>query len=99
MLPKIPLPTGAVDVGGQTVIIRGLSRTEYLAVGRFGRDGFEDGEALILSAGTGVTVDEAKTWLNTTDPQTAGTVLDAIVALSGGIGSDGTNPKPDTSEP
>ena len=99
MLPKIPLPTGTVDVGDHTVIIRGLSRSEYQRVGLLGRANIHEAETVILSAGAGVSEEEAKTWLETTDPESAGIVLDAIYALSGGTGSDGKDPKSDTSEP
>ena len=97
-LPVIPLPTGEVTVDGNVIPIRGLSRTEYLTVGQMGRENVVEAEAVILSAGTGVTIEEARAWLAATESAPAQVVLDAITDLSGKE-RDGKVPQASTSEP
>jgi hypothetical protein len=94
-LPVKPLPTGEVEIEGQKVPIRGLSRREAIAVGQLGRDSIDAAEVLILTAGTGCTEAEATAWRDAVDMVTGSLLIDAIVGLSA-MESDGTSPKSPT---
>lgn len=43
----------------------------------------DSAETYILACGTGVTEAEAEAWRNSTDPETAGQLVDAIIYLTG----------------
>jgi hypothetical protein len=69
-------------VNGEDVTIRSLSRAEALHLQSFqGREA--DAEPFIVSKGASVSEDEAQKWLNSTDTETAGVLIDAILDLSG----------------
>jgi hypothetical protein len=81
-LPLDPLATGSVDIAGNEVPIRSLSRPEGIRLQTF--QGHEDdAEAYIVAASTGVTDDEARAWLAAVSIETGGRMVDAILQLSG----------------
>ena len=80
-LPSVPLATGSVEVGGSSVAIRSLSRTEVVSLGQL--DDLTAAEVLIVSKGTGVTEDEARAWLDSVSAETANALLRAIAVISG----------------
>ena len=89
-LPIIALPTSTVEVGGVPVPIRSLSRHEALHVHSFvGRE--DEAEDYIVACGTDVSVEEAAKWRNSTALDTAGTVVGAIMLISG-LTKAGTDP-------
>lgn len=82
-LPVIPLPTAEVEVDGQMVAVRGLSRAAAIRLStQFTEATADDAEVFVLAQGTGVTEEEARQWLGSTDVETAAIVLNKIVELS-----------------
>lgn len=82
MLPVSPLATGSVEVAGQPVAIRSLSRAETLTLRAFdGHTG--EAEAYVVSCGTGEALDDARAWLDQVDSATAALVVEAVLDLSG----------------
>ena len=81
-LPNVPLPTDTVDINGESVPIKSLSRDAVLRLSNMGDDA-GGAEIMMLSLGTGVTEAEAKAWRETTDAPTADKLLQAIARLSG----------------
>lgn len=83
-LPVKALPTATVMVEGTPVEVRGLSRTEALKLStQFTAATADEAEVFVVQHGTGVTEDEAREWLGSTDVDTAGLIIDKIVELSG----------------
>lgn len=78
-LPKTSLPTQVVQVAGQDVQIRGMSRAE---VHKIGTD-LEAAEAVVISFACDVTVEEAQAWLGSTSADDAQVLIEAVIALSG----------------
>jgi hypothetical protein len=90
-LPVLTLATGSVEVGGQPVAITSLSRSASVELGVIvAADG--DGEAFIVSKGTGVSVEEASAWLDTVDNQAATDLIRAILQISALVDRDSPNP-------
>jgi hypothetical protein len=86
-LPSIPLPADTVEIDGNTIDIKSLSRSAVLQLAKFqGADGVNDADALedfILAHGVGISLEDAHEWRSNTDPQIAGQVVEAILELSG----------------
>lgn len=83
-LPAVPLPTDKVDVAGEQVEVRGLSRLEVARLGTgvyAGKN--DDAEVFVLSRGANISEDEARAWLGAVHADVAGPVLDRICELSG----------------
>ena len=81
-LPLSPLAKGSVDIAGEAVAFRSMSRAEALRLRDYeGQTG--EAEAFIVSAGTGVSVEEARMWFEGVDSPTGATLIDAILVLSG----------------
>jgi hypothetical protein len=81
-LPVVPLGTGTVVIGGETVAIKSLSRADALQLNGFkGRE--DEAEVFVVMCGTGCTEDEAKAFREGNDTETAGLLIDAILELSG----------------
>lgn len=98
-LPIKALPTATVVVEGTNVDVRGLSRSEALKLStNFTAATAEDAEIFIVVCGTGVSEDEAREWLGSTDATTAGIVIDKIVELSGLSDTGKPDPKSNTKE-
>ena len=99
-LPSRPLPTDEVEVNGEFVRFRSLSRAEALKLQDYrGRE--DEAEAFILAAALGdVSVDEAMAWRETTTTLESSKLIDAILVFSGLASEAGTpeDPKPATSE-
>jgi hypothetical protein len=91
VLPSIPLPTDSVEVGGYVIKFRSLSRAEALKVTTEFKDNVDGAEIFILACGTGVSEEDAKAWRDTTDPITAGKVVDGIIMLTGLASTDAKN--------
>lgn len=82
-LPIVPLPTAEVEVNGEKVTVRGLSRAAAIKLStQFTQETADEAEVFVLAQGTGVTEDEARQWLASVDVTTASTVLEKIIELS-----------------
>lgn len=82
-LPKVELPTDKVEIDGEMVEVRGLSRTEFLGLSKRAAGDVEIAEVGALVLGCGVTEEEAAEWRATTPAGDVGRVLDRISELSG----------------
>lgn len=81
-LPINPLPSSSIEIAGQSVAFRSLSRSEALKMQTFvGR--VDDAEIFLLSCGTGCSEEEARAFRDGNDTVTAGLLIDAIIVLSG----------------
>lgn len=83
VLPSVPLPTDTIDINGQEVRFRSLSRAETLKLTTQFKDDPDSAEIFVLACGTGVSLDQAKQWRDETDPTTAGKLVDGIIILTG----------------
>jgi hypothetical protein len=81
-LPVPPLPTDTVEIGGEKVAIRSLSRDAVLKLSGF-TDDTAGAEVFLLVNGTGVSDEEARAWRTQVAPDVAGALLVAIASLSG----------------
>lgn len=100
-LPVKSLPRSVVtieaDAGPAEVPIRGLSRAEVLHLTTKYQDGtalgdIDAAEVFILKCGAEVSDEDAKAFRDGSDATTVGTVIDAILALSG-LTKDGKSPQ------
>jgi hypothetical protein len=82
VLPSIPLPEKEIEIGGQTITLRSLSRAEVLQLKKFEANP-DEAENFILAKGTGITEEAAAKWRSEVDASTAGKVVDGIIFLSG----------------
>jgi hypothetical protein len=81
-LPVKPLGTATVEIAGEVVEYRSMSRAQALKLNALkGRE--DEAEVLILMSGTGCTEDEAKAFREGNDTDTAGLLIDGILVLSG----------------
>jgi hypothetical protein len=77
------LPTKTITVRGEKVSIRSLSRAQSLHLNDFQQGAQEEAaELFLLACAFEVTTDEAKVWLESTDPLTVDEVLEEILELS-----------------
>lgn len=91
VLPSVPLPEDHIEINGQTVTFRSLSRAEAMRVSTQFRDNPDGAETFIIACGVGVTEEEAAKWRAEIDPITAGKLVDAIIILTGLV-DDPKNP-------
>lgn len=97
-LPIEPLARGTVEINGQSVEFRALSRSEALKMGGFkGRE--DEAEVFVVSHGCDISTDEATTWLNSVGIEVAGRLIDGILVLSAMTKEGDADPKSPTSEP
>lgn len=83
-LPKVVAKTSTVDVDGQPVPVRGLTRGENAHVSRLIEEKkLEAAEVFILAKGTDLPEHEAKEWYDTTNSGVVDSVLKAIQKLTG----------------
>lgn len=84
-LPLIPLPTTTVEVGGQQIPIRSLSRGERLALAELELD-TRGVEAFIVARSTDVDDATALAWLASVTADVADSLISATMEWSGLIG-------------
>jgi len=82
-LPNLPLRKRTIDVGGETVSVRGLSRAEAVQATALLATSVEEMEIFIISVVFGVEIDEAADWYASASQGGAGVILDAVADLSG----------------
>jgi hypothetical protein len=81
-LPVKPLGTATVEIAGEVVEYRSMSRAQALVMdGYRGRE--DEAEIWVLMCGTGCSEDEAKAFRESNDTDTAGLLIDGILILSG----------------
>lgn len=91
MLPVKPLATDIVSVAGESITIRSLSRAEALHMRTIvAADG--DAEAYVIAKATSETLEDAATWLDKVDNQTATDLVAAILKLSALVDRNDPNP-------
>lgn len=90
-LPIVPLPTGSVVIGGETVQFHSMSRAAAVALSAY--DDAGEAEIFILVEGVGVTEDEARNWRKSVHNDTAMLLINGIIKLSGLARKD-ADPKP-----
>lgn len=89
-LPVVACTTGqAVLPDGQTVDIRGLTRTEALAIRAAMGDGIDAVEKLTIAAATATDITEVDTWYATAPQDAVEALVNAIAKLSGLDGDAG----------
>lgn len=83
-LPKIQLPRETIEVDGQFIEVRGLSRAEAARFQKMTEAGvpWDKLEAAVIAAGTDVSVEEAEEWQAGTPSPAVVAVTDAIKRLS-----------------
>ncbi len=87
VLPVRELPKSSVTFGQDTIEFRSLTMKEADAFRGFSEDTF-GASAFTISTATGVTVEEAETWLGSVTFGDANTLVTAILTLSGLAGGD-----------
>lgn len=96
-LPVKAPATDTVDLDGEKVEVRGLTRAEVIRLGSAYTNDADAAEVYLVACGTGVTEAEATEWRDATDAMSAGLVIDRIGELTGLRGKDGKDPKKSTS--
>lgn len=81
-LPKVALPTDIIEVAGEKVEVRGLSRSEVLKLSEYNGDP-DAAENYILAIGANVSIEEATDWRNSVPADVVSPILERIVQLSG----------------
>lgn len=83
-LPKFPLPRETVEVDGEFLQIRGLTRAEAARFQKMveAEVPWDKLEAAVIAAGCEVTVEEAEEWCAATSSHVVVAVTDAIKRLS-----------------
>ncbi len=98
-LPVRELPKSSVTLGQDTIEFRSLTMKEADAFRGYAEDTL-GASAFIVSTATGVTLEDADTWLGSVTFGEANTLVTAILTLSGLMNAeeDGGDPKADGSE-
>jgi hypothetical protein len=94
-LPVRELPQSSVTLGQDTIEFRSLTMKEADGFRRF-EDDTLGASAFIVSTATGVSLEDAETWLGSVTFGDANELVTAILSLSGLTGDD--DPKPSGSE-
>lgn len=81
-LPRIELPTDTVNVGGEEIAVRGLSRKEVLSLSKHTADP-EKADVLAVSWGCNVSEQDAEEWLDCSPSGITIEVISKIMELSG----------------
>lgn len=83
-LPKIPPPRSTVEVNGELVEIRGLTRAEAARCQKMVEQGaaWADLEIAVVGYGTDTPTDDVAAWYEATDGHAVEALVDAIKTLS-----------------
>ena len=81
-LPTVPLARSSIEIGGEAVEFRSLSRSEVIELGEMTGDA-GTAEVYVLARACGITEAEAQAWRDEVDATTAGDLLAAIREVSG----------------
>lgn len=82
-LPRIALPTETVDVMGEPVTVRALTRAEALRVRELNEAGdLGAAELWILGCGTDTSEEEVADWYKSAPAGAADPIIDAVVRIS-----------------
>lgn len=81
-LPVVPLPRDTVEVAGERVEVRGLSRSEVTRFAGLASD-YDAAETFLLACGCDVTTEEANLWRDSVPASAVDPVVARIGQLSG----------------
>lgn len=81
-LPVISSGTAEIEIDGQTVTLRSLTRGEVLAIGEF-EDDLPEVEARMLAYATDTPLEDAKSWYASVPQWAVGPLIEKIAELSG----------------
>ena len=98
-LPAAPLARGTVEVAGQMVEVRSLTRGEALEIRALAGEPDADrrGEILMIAWGTDTSPEEAEAWWRASDPVAVQKLVRGIAVVSRLLAEDGGDPKPELS--
>lgn len=82
-LPVVALPTETIEVNGESITIRGLSRGEVIQIGTVGAKDMVEGECLALAAALGAPIDDVRAWYATAPFPVVQLLAGKIAELSG----------------
>lgn len=82
-LPVIELPASEVQVGDGVVAFRGMSRGEVIRMRTEYRGNPDGAENFIIATATGIPLEDVAAWRDSTPPDDAGKLIDAILILTG----------------
>lgn len=85
-LPHVPLPTETIEVAGEKLELRALSRAEVLRFQSLGSD-YDKAETFFVAQGTGFSEEEVKAWREQTPARVVDELVEAIARLTG-LGDD-----------
>lgn len=89
-LPTFAMPTATLDVDGQTVSLRGLTRGEALTIADLGHDAKEL-ETALLSYGADMEREAARLWHASAPAGVVHLIVQKIMELSG-LGENASHP-------
>lgn len=81
-LPRVPLPTTKLEIGGELLEVRGLSRSEAISVGEMANKPNE-AEIWVVAKGCDVDISEAREWREVMPSAVIDQVVNKILELSG----------------
>lgn len=95
-LPAAPLARGTVEVAGEMVEVRSLTRGEALEIRALAGEPDADrrGEVLMIAWGTDTSPEEAEGWWRASDPVAVQKLVRGIAVVSRLLAEDGGDPKP-----
>jgi hypothetical protein len=82
-LPKAKGPVDTVDVDGELVEVRGMTRGEVTTLMGMKDESVDKSDAFALSCGAGVSTTEAAEWLASAPMGVSQSLLEAVLRLSG----------------
>jgi hypothetical protein len=85
-LPKIELKTETLNLDGNSVTVRGMTRAEALSMNKAiqaNPDKPEEADYYVVATGCDVSIDEARVWVDSSPMDACMAVVKAILALSG----------------
>ncbi len=97
-LPKPKVRTGSVDIDGEPLELRGLTRGEFLQVGKAAEAEPETADPTMFAFAASVSYDEAKAWLDEAPIEATISVMEKCLELSGLASPKDSNSKSESSE-
>lgn len=88
-LPTVALPTGTVEIDGDTVPVRGLSRGEAMAMAKNVEDAAES-EIALISHGLDTALADVREWYGGAPSHVVQKIVAKVMELSGldGLGNE-----------
>jgi hypothetical protein len=82
-LPKAKCPVDTIDIDGEPVEVRGMTRGEVTTLMGMKDESVDKSDAFALSCGAGVSTTEAAEWLASAPMVVSQSLLEAVLRLSG----------------